>query len=252
MSSVIAGTGGSFVTNLSDGTVYGDDPGYDLMHLAKAQNAGSGEWLGTSLGGALVKQIGVPALRHVTEWSQAQGDQGGANAASVDCGDNELNDLLTEYRDPTRFRPKCEEFTKDGAGSRYFSWADLSGYVADDPTANNTHPYAIVPETLRSGVDATEENYEGEIRITAAYRCPHRNAAITEKAPESKNSLHILGLAADLKPKEAPAGPLERTTWDKLAEAALAAGAVKIEEWDDARPETQDHVHASFGTRPRT
>src|SRR4029077_10736670 len=47
-------------------------------------------------------------------------------------------------------------------------------------------------------------NYGADLRLTAAYRCPHRNSVVTGGAALSRHSYHMIGLAADIVPYDWP------------------------------------------------
>lgn len=153
--SSIAAASGGFVTTLSDGTVTGLGPAFDPLRLTHVERADVGEWLGArpatdQQSAALLKLnlTGRALWQHTTEWSQTSG-LGGPNAASPTCEDPELNTLMAEYRAPTRFRPTCGQFTRNGPGSQYLPWAQLSGYeLFYRGRRDNPYSWAMVKETL--------------------------------------------------------------------------------------------------------
>lgn len=114
----------------------------------------------------------------------------------------------------------------------------------------NGHHWAIVDNDLRNGVDTTYDNYFTVagigIILTSAYRSPIANAVVSHNRRDSRNSWHMLGRAADMKPADSGSGDLLEAVWNDLANAAQAAGPrdkVKIE---DRLPNSKDHVHATF------
>ena len=160
------------------------------------------------------------------------------------CADPSLESLVLEYDDfDTGFAPVCQVFQQFGQGSHYFTWATLSGaspsYTSSQP--DNTHGWAIVTDALRNGLDSIRDSY-GPLRVTAAYRCPHRNDAVTGGALDSKHSYHLVGLAEDMVPYDWPGGPMPRAMWDELADVAYALGFTKIETYS----KSEHHVHVSF------
>jgi hypothetical protein len=160
------------------------------------------------------------------------------------CADPSLNSLVQEYGDfDTGFAPVCQVFQQFGLGSRYFTWATLSGASPSSSTnqPDNTHGWAIVTDALRNGLDSIRDSY-GPLRVTAAYRCPHRNSAVTNGDPKSRHSYHLVGVAGDMVPYGWLGGDMPRAMWDELAEAARAVGFTKIEDYNISK----DHVHVSF------
>ena len=246
VSAILAGADGGVIINYSDGTMGGPDPGYAQMHLTKAQPADAGTWLGKRNSG-LVDELGPSALENPTAFSQGSG-MIASNAVSPTCpqGDPDLNDLVSEYpyvpSHGKRVWPKCDDFKKEGTAaavpSRHFPWGQLSGRSLQD----NDHLWAIVKDKVRNGLDLTYDNFGGTgINLTSAYRSPKLNASI----PGAVNSGHIWGVGADMKPKGSPTYLL-RAVWDRLLQAAVDAGAVWEESWNDNDPRTQTHVHGNF------
>ena len=68
VSSVLAASDAGFVTGLSDGTIYGSDPAYELMVLTKATPVGYDIWAGTSLTGALWSVVGAEWTLPNSQW----------------------------------------------------------------------------------------------------------------------------------------------------------------------------------------
>lgn len=251
---------GGLVISLADGTVLGPDAGFDAMHLSRVQPAGDGRYLGDPPD-ALVSMVGPAKLPNFSVWPGALG-WGGTNAALPQCEDPDLISLIAEYRDPLRLRPTCTDFESNGADGNYYNWSQLSGHsqthvVPGGRAPDNPHAWAIVTESLRSGLDATNVLYLGDLlRLTAAYRTPVSNAIISRNScrtrpdflacvARSVNSKHQIGLAADLTPPGWTGGTIPRPIWDEIEAAARSTGpvgAVKIEPYSQA----SDHVHVTF------
>jgi hypothetical protein len=249
-SSVIAGANGTFVLSLSDGSISGPDPAFAQMQLARAQYGGSGTWYGTE-SGSLVNMAGPLFLPNATGWSENLG-LNAANAASPVCGDPDLNSLVSEYPfvkgvnsagQSVTIKPRCSDFSRNGSGSVHFLWEELNGHVIFDANGNrrpsdNNHDWAIVKDSLRAGVDMVYEAVGG-IRLAATYRSPNVNAKIPKSA---KSSAHIWGVGADMKPADAPAGPMLAAAWLTFRDIVRRGGAV----WTEPYEISKDHVHGSF------
>ena len=147
-----------------------------------------------------------------------------------ECGD-ERGVIIQEYRSHgVGWVPSCGDFST-GGGTANFSWGELNR----SPGSGHP-PYGIVRNVLWTGLENTRSNYNrGGIVIDSGYRCPHGNAAVGGAA----QSRHMFGDAADMHSSD---HPWDFNEWDRLQQAAVAAGATFIE------PYSQDpsHVHADW------
>ena len=105
--------------------------------------------------------------------------------------------------------------------------------------SDNDHDWAIVTDSLRTGIDRVYEAVGG-IRLASAYRSPHVNAKIPKSA---KSSAHIWGVGADMKPADALAGPMSRADWDRFEQIVKTDGHAV---WTEPFSKSPDHVHGSF------
>ena len=82
VTSIVSLLGGSFITSVSDGEVFGPDPAFDLMHLSFVQPVGDGAYRGVAAGGLTTVALGS-AQPPAVGWSTGGGNPQLADAAAT-------------------------------------------------------------------------------------------------------------------------------------------------------------------------
>jgi hypothetical protein len=124
------------------------------------------------------------------------------------CGDAR-DSLIAEYPAYTvDFTPSCDDFS-DRKSSTHFSFLEMN-----HPEDNDYPTWAILSDSLFSGIEAIRTSSGQPLTINSGYRSPARNAATTGAAT---NSRHVHGDAADI--------ATTSTSWDDLQHAGKTASA---------------------------
>ncbi len=110
--------------------------------------------------------------------------------ASIGCGNQEKDSLITEYKDPANRQTwvtVCGDF-KNSAGSTHFQFPEL--------TKHNDYSWGIIRSSLLDGLECVRTaGGDQAMLVTSGYRNP---ASQMRRNPGRPNSRHTRGDAADI------------------------------------------------------